>query len=228
MRSQTLAKNIFKKAQMLNALAAATDMPGWDSKIGEKVIKWTFLRLPIPLLLVLVALAMPVGVGLMYLDDPPVFDISLTSFTVPNHQQALLSDGAYAAKSNCTGTSCETHHCPAAEETRRHRRALYGGPVHGRKRRATSSGLTISVVYHGINGNVVSPQAVLDVHGIERSIAIEATSRGASATFNSLTMYFYPPTGQYVDPGTLLAEAEIAAALDYAAGSPIRPGNRMR
>lgn len=201
-----------------------TAVPGWDSKVGEKIIKWTFLRLPLPLVLVLVALAMPVGVGVMYISDPPVFDISLTSFTVPQHPQALLSDGAYAAKRNCSGATCADFHCPAAGGPRRDRRGLYG-TNHSRARRATSSGIKIAVVYHALNsGNVVSPAAVLDVHGIERSVAIHATSRGASASINSLTMFFYPPDGQYTEPGTLLTVPEVTAALDYARGSTTTPG----
>ena len=202
-------------------------MPGLHPKIGETIVKWAFLRLPLPLVLVLVAISMPVLVGWMYLDDPPVFDISLTSFTVPTHQQALLSDGAYAAKSNCTGTACINHHCPGG---RRQRRALNGGggSAHSRQRRAPGGGgsFKISVVYHALHsGNVVSPEAVRDIHGIERSMAIQATSRGASVSINSLTMFFYPRDSPYVEPAALLTEAEVTAALDYASGSTNTAGN---
>lgn len=221
-----IAHRTADKIRTINRLAAENDMPGWNSTCGTKIIKWTFLRLPIPLLLVLLALSMPAGVAYMYMSDLPQIDVSLSSFTVPEHPQALLSDGAYAAKRACSGDNCLDTVCNAIQSSRNTR----GSPLYAesqpasRSRRASSTTFTIALVYRAKGGNILVPEAVKDMHDIESRLAVQSSMDGETSSFNGLTGFFYPPDGQYGSEAELLQQSEINNAVNYAIGSTPQPG----
>eukprot|EP00041_Stephanoeca_diplocostata_P037339 m.1407419 g.1407419 ORF g.1407419 m.1407419 type:complete len:1419 (+) comp25018_c0_seq4:288-4544(+) len=219
---ETLLKRLLHKVQTVSNYASEHDVvPGWSSPAGHRMTRLLFLRFPIPYMFVVLAIAFPAYTSYTYINDPPKFDISLASFTVPEHHVARLGDAVFAAEDTCVSNNCLDQFCVEGSTQRHRRRALRsrnhapwdtGGPT--RIRRADS--IRISLVYRSLNGNMITPDNVRIMHAIESKLAAAAVDRGFTPTINSLTKFFFPANGRYNEDVDTPSDAQVASSMNMA------------
>lgn len=85
--------------------------------------------------------------------------------------------------------------------------------------------LKISLVYHSLDGNMITPKNVLAMQRIENTLAEFGVEQGYEPSFNSLSAFFFPPGGQYGQPAVEPTQAQVTSSMNVAyRGSGGQPG----
>lgn len=183
------------------------------------------------LLVALVVFGLPAGfLGLFFARGDVTIDISLQSFTAPDHPSSQRHDAYRFMTSHCQGVMGEgCLHCDRDEALKQHRRADEGiiapsggkSALHDRRRQTA---WTLTLVYQTEEGSMMEPEKVAVMQAVEQRLYAKMVERSQrrwnpTSVVRSLLAYLYPGNTWINEGQPPPTQAEITDRIRYAAST---------
>lgn len=212
-----------------------TTTVGRGARLRRGMIRKCFVHPCGALLLLLMVFGLPAAfLALFVVKGDVTIDISLQSFTAPNHPTSLRHDALAFLTGHCQGYMGEDClHCNAADGVDGQGRRRGPGSVSvqpqgdadqaaaGRRRQTA---WTLTIVYEADEGTMMTPAKVAVMQQVEQRMLAKAQSRsrhrwGATTLVRSLLQYLYPGNAWTVADAPPPTQEQIEERMRYAAST---------